>query len=71
MEKTVEKLDVETNKQKKEFTILGISIYKILVYFIIYSIVGYIIETLFGIITKGVWESRQSFYMDHFVEYMD
>ena len=61
MEKTLEKLDVETNKQKKEFTILGISIYKILVYFIIYSIVGYIIETLFGIITKGVWESRQSF----------
>ena len=61
MEKTLEKLDVETNKPKKRFTILGISIYKILVYFIIYSIVGYIIETLFGIITKGVWESRQSF----------
>ena len=61
MEKTLEKLGVETNKPKKRFTILGISIYKILVYFIIYSIVGYIIETLFGIITKGVWESRQSF----------
>ena len=61
MEKVLEKLDVETNKQKKQFTILGISIYKILAYFIIYSVLGYIVETLFGILTKGVWESRQSF----------
>ncbi len=61
MEKNLEKLNVENNKPKKEFTILGISIYKILVYFIVYSIAGYIVETLFGIITKGVWESRQSF----------
>lgn len=40
---------------------MGLSIWRILAYFIIYSIVGYIIETLFGIVTKGVWESRQSF----------
>ena len=40
---------------------MGLSIWRILAYFIIYSIVGYIIETIFGIITKGVWESRQSF----------
>ena len=61
MEKALQKLDIETNKKKKGFTILGISIYKILAYFIIYSIVGYIVETMYGIITKGVWESRQSF----------
>ena len=30
-------------------------------YFIIYSVLGYIIETIFGIVTKGTWESRQSF----------
>lgn len=48
-------------KTKKSFTILGISIWRILVYFIIYSILGYVIETIFGIVTKGVWESRQSF----------
>lgn len=42
-------------------TILGISIWKLFAYFIIYSIIGYILETLFGIATKGVWESRQSF----------
>ena len=61
MEKTLEKLNVENNDKKKSFTILGISIYKILAYFIIYSIMGYIVETLYGIMTKGVWESRQSF----------
>lgn len=45
----------------KNLTILGFSIWRIFAYFIIYSIAGYVIETLFGIITKGVWESRQSF----------
>lgn len=52
------KKEAETNKRA---TIMGLSIWRILAYFIIYSIVGYIIETIFGIITKGVWESRQSF----------
>ena len=48
-------------KKKKQFKIFGYSIWRILAYFIIYSIIGYIIETIFGIITKGTWESRQSF----------
>ena len=48
-------------KEKKRFTILGFSIWKLLAYFIIYSVLGYMIETIFGIVTKGVWESRQSF----------
>lgn len=47
--------------KKLKPTILGISIWKLFAYFIIYSFIGYIIETLFGIVTKGVWESRQSF----------
>lgn len=55
MEKEIEELN------KKTFNILGISIWRILAYFIIYSVLGYIIETIFGIVTKGVWESRQSF----------
>ena len=54
-------LNIETNKTKKRLTINGISIWRILAYFIIYSVAGYIIETLYGMITKGVWESRQSF----------
>ena len=49
------------NKTKKRKTINGISIWRILAYFIIYSVAGYVVETIYGIITKGVWESRQSF----------
>ena len=59
MEKVEEIKNVR--KEKKKFKIFGYSIWRILAYFIIYSILGYIIETLFGIVTKGVWESRQSF----------
>ncbi len=47
--------------EKKEFKICGISIWRILAYFIIYSIVGWAIETAFGMLTKGVIESRKSF----------
>lgn len=45
----------------KKGTIFGYSIWRILAYFILYSVIGYVIETVFGIITKGTWESRQSF----------
>ncbi|MGN1302669.1 MAG: hypothetical protein ACI4VO_03365 [Clostridia bacterium] len=54
MEKTLK-------KEKKKFTILGIDLWEILAYFIIYSIAGYIIETLFALVRYGVLESRQSF----------
>ena len=53
--------DKEEIHTKKKFTIFGISIWRILAYFIIYSIAGYIIETIFGLLTKGVIESRKSF----------
>ena len=36
-------------------------VWKILIYFIIYSILGFFLETIFAIITKGTLESRQSF----------
>ena len=48
-------------KNSNKFTILGINIWEILSYFIIYSIAGFIIETLFALIRYGVLESRQSF----------
>lgn len=54
MEKNVAK------KCKKKFTIFGYDIWQILQYFIIYSFLGYVIETLYGLLTKGVIESRQS-----------
>ena len=62
IEETHEETQENTNiKKKKKLTINGISIWRILAYFIIYSVLGYIIETIYGMITKGVWESRQSF----------
>lgn len=52
----------ETKEEvKKQFTIFGFTITRILAYFIVYSVIGYIIETAFGLVTKGVIESRQSF----------
>ena len=56
----MEKVEQAT-KPKKRLKLFGYTIWRILAYFIIYSVLGYIIETIFGIITKGTWESRQSF----------
>lgn len=52
-----------TNKSKNKngVTILGITIWRIFAYFIIYSVIGFIIETLFAIVFHNVFESRQSF----------
>lgn len=47
--------------EKKKLTILNYTIWRLLAYFIIYSFLGYVIETLYGMLTKGVVESRQSF----------
>ncbi len=51
----------DNKKEKKEFKILGISVYRILAYFIIYSIIGFFLETLFGLLQEGVIQSRKSF----------
>ena len=52
----------ESNKISKKVKkgIFGYSFRQILEYFIVYSILGYVIETLYGLLTKGVIESRQS-----------
>ena len=49
------------NKVKKSRTIFGFSIWRLIAYFIIYSVLGFVIETAFGAVTKGVIESRKSF----------
>ena len=59
-EKQKEK-EVVIKKEKKKITIGGVTNGRLFDYFFIYSIVGFIIETLFGLVTKGVLESRQSF----------
>lgn len=47
--------------EKRKSTILGINLWEILAYFIIYSVSGYFIETGFALVRYGVLESRQSF----------
>lgn len=58
-DKVKESKNIKNSERK--IKIFGYSIWRILAYFIIYSFLGYIIETIFGMVTKGVWESRQSF----------
>lgn len=58
----IKKETIKNNiNEKKRIKICGVSLWRILGYFIIYSFLGYIVEVLYGIITKGVIESRQSF----------
>jgi uncharacterized membrane protein len=57
MENVLEK----NNKNNLIFNFWNISLF-----FIIYSFAGYLLETTFGIFTKGVLESRQSFLFGPF-----
>lgn len=52
---------MEQISKKKNITILGIGLWELLSYFIIYSIAGFFIETIFAVVKYGVLESRQSF----------
>ena len=45
----------------KNTKVFGISIVRIFAYFLVYGFIGFVIESIFGIITKGVLESRTSF----------
>jgi uncharacterized membrane protein len=56
----IEKLDAKEDR-RKGFKILGYSIWVILAYFVLYSILGFALETVYGLLTKGVIESRKSF----------
>ena len=61
-------MDEVTNieNKRKSFRILEFSIWRLFAYFIIYSFLGYIIETFFQIINKGLFESKQSFLFGPF-----
>lgn len=61
MEKELEVKNEIKEKVKKPFTILGISIWRLIAYFIIYSFAGYVVEMIYSVISKGTLESRQSF----------
>ena len=52
---------VEEQTKKKKFLIFNYSIWRLLAYFVIYSIIGFLVETIFCLVRYGVFESRQSF----------
>lgn len=59
-------------KEKEHIKICGISIWRILAYFVVYSVAGFIIETIFGLLTKKVyWKVEKAFYTVLFAVYMD
>lgn len=64
IKKTVEiKRKIQDKLQDKiiiEDPVVKITFKRLLAYFIIYSFLGFIVETIFGMLTKGVIESRQS-----------
>ena len=61
LKKVEENVENANKIQKKGFNIFGITAHQIFAYFIIYSIFGYLGETLFAFLAGGVIESRQSF----------
>lgn len=51
----------DNNVNKKKFTILGYKPWRLMAYFVLYSFLGFCLETVYGLLTKGVLESRKSF----------
>lgn len=68
LEEEKEKIKTELEKQREKLQNkiiiddpeVKITFKRLLSYFIIYSFLGFIVETIFGMLTKGVVESRQS-----------
>lgn len=61
LQKVEENVENANQLTKKGFNIFGITLPQIFAYFIIYSVFGYLGETLFAFLAEGVIESRQSF----------
>lgn len=53
--------NAQKNQEQEEVKSIKTSIWRVMAYFIIYSFLGFVIETLFALVNYGVFESRQSF----------
>lgn len=51
----------KSNTKKSNITKTKLTVTRVFAYFVIYSVIGYVIEMTFALITKGVLESRKSF----------
>ncbi|MBR3281280.1 MAG: putative ABC transporter permease [Clostridia bacterium] len=70
MKKEIERINESIKEDKpkdnskyesKTAKVFGVSIRRVFGYMVIYSFLGYLVEVVYGIITKGVIECRQSF----------
>lgn len=52
---------MENSNEKKKIKIFGIDIWKIFAYFIIFCVIGFLLETVYAFVTKGTVESRRGF----------
>lgn len=52
---------MEKVKNENQIRIFGISIWNLCVYFIVFCILGFLLETVYAFVTKGVIESRKGF----------
>lgn len=53
--------NVQKKQEPEVLEPIRTSIWRVMAYFIIYSFLGFVIETLFALVNYGVFESRQSF----------
>ena len=48
-----------------------INVHQIFWYFVLFSMLGLAIETLYARFTMGIWESRKGFIWGPFAQYME
>ena len=70
LEKETENETLKKEKKKRKWHVedpdVKITFMRLLAYFVIYSFLGFVVETIFGMLTKGVIESRRSCFYGPF-----
>lgn len=70
LEKETENETLKKEKKKRKWHVedpdVKITFIRLLAYFVIYSFLGFVVETIFGMLTKGVIESRRSCFYGPF-----
>ena len=70
LEKETEKETIKKEKKKRKWHVedpdVKITFMRLLAYFVIYSFLGFVVETIFGMLTKGVIDSRRSCFYGPF-----
>ena len=70
LEKETKNETKKKEKKKRKWHVedpdVKITFMRLLAYFVIYSFLGFVVETIFGMLTKGVIESRKSCFYGSF-----